>query len=86
MWRHVFRSHATHHDQDRLVIAPHHPDRSPGEERDSVRVADASGAADSPAKSEDVDQLAEQDDSEAELDENPAYRPGDPSLRHPYGD
>lgn len=61
-------------------------DRGPGEEGDSVRVADASGAADSPAKSEDVDQLAEQDDSEAELDENPAYRPGDPSLRRPYGD
>src|SRR6188768_1674905 len=27
MWRHVFRSHATHHDRDRFVIAPHHPDR-----------------------------------------------------------
>ena len=27
MWRHVFRSHMTHNDLDRFVIAPNHPDR-----------------------------------------------------------
>ena len=27
MWQHVFRSHVTHNDRDRFVIAPHHPDR-----------------------------------------------------------
>jgi hypothetical protein len=27
MWPHVFASHAAHEDRDRLVIAPHHPDR-----------------------------------------------------------
>ena len=61
-------------------------DRGPAEERDSVQVADASGAADSPAKSEDVDQPAEREDSEGELDENPAYRPSHPAPRRPYGE
>ena len=27
MWRHVFRSHMTHNDLDRFVIALNHPDR-----------------------------------------------------------
>lgn len=60
--------------------------RGPAEERDSVWVVDASGTVDSPAKSEDIDQLAEQDDSEAALDENPAHRPGHPALGRPDGD